>query len=139
MTGDLAQGAEAEDTPATPREKPRMSSIRRTSTLLPWQTDTGKPVATSGEGEDDEALTENLMPSTKMLPPNDQWLFSGDMMKQVVTAKGIKWNRRFAVLLRDHLTFSKPYDPEIADDIPDLEPSELKTMFDRYDLSLIHI
>ena len=133
MTGDLAQGAEAEDTPAMPREKPRMSSMRRTSSLLPWQTETGKPVATTGE--DDETLTENLMPSTKKLPPNDQWLFSGDMMKQVVTAKGIKWNRRFAVLLRDHLTFSKPYDPEIADDIPDLEPSELQAMFDRYDYS----
>ena len=135
MKGDLAQVAKAEDTSATPREKPRMSSIRRTSSRLPWQTGTGKPVATTGKEEDDEALTEDVMPSTKKLPPNEQWLFSGDMMKQVVTAKGIKWNRRFAVLLRDHLTFSKPYDPEIAEDISDLEPSELQAMFDRYDYS----
>ena len=49
----------------------------------------------------------------KQLPPKEQWLFPGDMMNQVVTVKGSKWNRRFTALLRDRLTFSKPYEFDI--------------------------
>ena len=60
------------------------------------------------------------------LPPGDEWLFSGNMMKEVITAKGIKWHTRFVVLLQEYLTFSKHFEGSEADSsdhLPELEMS----------------
>lgn len=44
------------------------------------------------------------------LPPLDERVFSGVMVKKSMTARGIKWTRRYAVLTSEYLAFVKPFD-----------------------------
>ena len=76
--------------------------------------------------------------SLSKLPPSSEWFFSGEMMKQVVTARGIKWHPRLAVLLQDFLTFAKQVDgagDEHEDQVPELDLSldDLRAVFDGHD------
>ena len=44
------------------------------------------------------------------LPPLPERVFSGVMVKKSMTARGIKWTRRYAVLTSEYLAFVKPFD-----------------------------
>ena len=74
------------------------------------------------------------------LPPMDQRLFSGVMCKKSMTARGIKWTRRFAVMTTDYLAFVKPFDAvaglkntENGDHVP--SEDELRASWELHEVS----
>ena len=70
-----------------------------------------------------------------MLPPISERLFSGNMAKQVVTTRGIKWSNRFCCLMQDHLTFSKHFEKDGFLSPLHIPLHELRDVFDKHDYS----
>lgn len=69
------------------------------------------------------------------LPPREEWLFSGTMSKKVISATGIKWQPRFAVLTTDILAFTRQYDCN-HNFLPDvtLTSETLRAAFEAHDV-----
>ena len=42
-----------------------------------------------------------------VLPAMDRWMWSGQLHKKVISARGIRWQSRHAIVTKDYLFFAK--------------------------------
>ena len=42
-----------------------------------------------------------------VLPDTDRWIWSGQLHKKVISARGIRWQSRHVIVTKDHLFFAK--------------------------------